>query len=117
MPNLGSGAHLLLQYDEVVGSAAVVLWALTLLSRVGNGKVEVRAGQVVGMGMGVVALGLVGLLAMWVLAGAAGCAVGMFWVRDEIVLRGGEGRGSGEGGGQIVDDEKNKRVLGDGDVL
>ena len=76
MPNIGSGAYLLLQYDEMIGSTAVVLWASFMWTRANNSNKPFDKLP-----------NLIGLIALLVpLTGPAGCAITLMWLRDELVF-------------------------------
>lgn len=75
--NLGDGALWFLQWDVFVGSASVLLWALTL-------RVAAK-GETATVAQGIRDLVLVGAIAAFV--GPAGCAVAAMWSRDNLVLK------------------------------
>ncbi|MCJ1477789.1 hypothetical protein MMC13_006462 [Lambiella insularis] len=74
--SVGAGSLMLLQYDEMVGSTAVLLWASFMYA---NAKSQNKTFS----SWGQMAL-LVTLLT--VLAGPTGCAVALLWARDELAL-------------------------------
>ena len=78
MSSVGSGNLQLLQYDEMISSTAMVLWASTLLvsayKSTKNKKFDRWAALFLGGG------------AVAFLAGPMGCAIVLCWVRDELVL-------------------------------
>lgn len=78
--SVGEGALRFLQWDNVIGSMGVLLWAVA---------VHATAHHEVGVRMSWVGLGVkIGLLAL--AAGPAGAAVELMWERDEMVFsRGG----------------------------
>lgn len=76
MPSIGSGTHLLLQYDELIGSGAMVLWSTTLFMLVYR---ECRSVQ------SEVSLIAYGILAMF-LTGPLGYATTCIWARDELIV-------------------------------
>lgn len=82
MSSIGSGATMTIQYDEIIGSVAVVLWALFLFTaafhRLSSQEREVNA-----PGVWVMVFGFVTLTA---LVGPLGCAVIAMWSRDELLL-------------------------------
>ena len=77
MPTIGSGAFMLLQYDEIVGSTAMLLWASFMYLRARNPYITTTNWL-----QDVVMFTLV-----TVLAGPAGTAVALIWARDELVLK------------------------------
>ena len=70
--SIGEGAHLLMQYDEIIGNSAVILWALALFITAPPGKLQLSQAQT-----SVFALVLV------IVTGPIGLAVGLVWARDE----------------------------------
>jgi hypothetical protein len=73
---IGAGAHLFLQYDEILSSAALLLWA---------SYVHICAWEQVNwVNARVLSIAIVGLV---VAMGPVGAAVVLLWVRDEEVLR------------------------------
>ena len=81
MPAIGSGTHLLLQYDELVGSGAVVLWSTALFMIVYR---KCRSAQ---SEASLVAYGLMAML----LTGPLGYAAACMWARDELIVSEAEG--------------------------
>jgi hypothetical protein len=75
VPSVGVGAQNFLQYDEVMGSAAMLLWALYVylcnLKRVTLGNLVSTVSTT---------LGLTAML------GPVGAAVSLLWMRDEDIL-------------------------------
>ena len=79
-PTIGSGVLLMLQYDELVGSASVLLWAALLFARAWNQfKTSDQCIPV-----------LVAACLSFLLAGPIGCAVVLIWARDELVIERGD---------------------------
>ena len=78
MPTIGSGALLFLQYDEAIGSIAVVLWASFMFINVYGGKHPLRQWVKLAMGM----------VLFLSLTGPMGCSVALMWARDEMVFEG-----------------------------
>lgn len=76
MPSLGDGAFLLLQYDFIVGSAALSIWASALYIA------TYRKGEWLGGWMALSFYFIAGL----VLLGPIGHAVACIWARDELVF-------------------------------
>ena len=77
MPSIGSGAFMLLQYDEIVGSTAVLLWASFMYVRAHhqlNTTKDWLQNTVI-------------FTLVTVVAGPAGAAVALIWARDELVLK------------------------------
>ena len=75
-PSIGAGAHLLLQYDYLIGSIAVALWSTVLFVHTyRTGTIE-RSWAVMGAG-GVVMVALTGPL---------GYATALAWARDELIV-------------------------------
>ena len=74
--SIGSGASLLLQYDELIGSGAMVLWSTTLFMIVyrRTRKPQSKASLIVQ-----------GMMAM-VLTGPLGYTAACIWARDEMLL-------------------------------
>ena len=77
MPSIGSGAFMLLQYDELVGFAGLLLWASFLYVRARNQFSTTRKWL-----QDIVIFTLVTAV-----AGPAGAAVALIWARDELVLK------------------------------
>jgi len=76
MSTIGAGALNLLQHDEFIGSAALVIWAAVLFASACNMKKKfdswlTLAGEV---------------CVLTALAGPVGCAVALIWARDELIL-------------------------------
>ena len=76
MLSIGSGTHLLLQYDELIGSGAMVLWSTTLFMIVYR---KYRSHQ------SEASLIAYGIMAM-VLTGPLGYATACIWARDELLI-------------------------------
>lgn len=76
MPSIGAGAHQLLQYDEYVGSAAMVFWGTVLFA---NTYRNLQCRQ------NVASLLAQGTAAM-LLTGPLGYATACIWARDELVI-------------------------------
>ncbi|KAL4912919.1 hypothetical protein BDW62DRAFT_193627 [Aspergillus aurantiobrunneus] len=74
--NLGAGVHAFLRWDYIIGTAGVLIWAVTLY-RNAHRVVYGRAGCV---GL------LVKVAALTVLTGPVGAAVELMWERDELVV-------------------------------
>ena len=70
--NIGEGAHLMMQYDEIIGNSAVLVWAFALLLNAPPGKLQLSQAQ----------LSVFGLVLL-IVTGPIGLAVGLVWVRDE----------------------------------
>ena len=71
--SVGEGSHLLLQYDEMVGLGALLIWATTLYRKAPASACPVPL--------------LVKIMVISFLIGPGGCAVAMMWSRDMRVLR------------------------------
>ena len=76
--SVGSGAFLLIQYDEMVGSTAVVLWAATLFVQANKYSKGEQYDQWLALA--------VGIPLFTCLTGPIGCAVVFFWIREELVF-------------------------------
>ena len=76
MLSIGSGTHLLLQYDELIGSGAMLLWSTTLFMIVYR---KCRSHQ------SEASLIAHGIMAM-VLTGPLGYATACIWARDELLI-------------------------------
>ena len=76
--SVGAAAQLLLQWDEICGSLATVVWAMALLA---GGMVATRRTSAVSV-IGAV----LGAVSVVVLLGPCGAAVAMVWARDEMVF-------------------------------
>ena len=76
MPSIGSGTHLLLQYDELIGSGAMILWSTALFMMVYRKcrSVQSEASWIV-----------YGIMAM-LLTGPLGYATACVWARDELLV-------------------------------
>ena len=79
--SIGSGAMLMIQYDEIIGSVAVVLWALFLLTTAFHRSSKERGANAATAW--VLAFDFVTLTA---LVGPLGYAVIAMWGRDELVF-------------------------------
>ena len=76
MKKIGQGAHLLLQYDEIIGSITILLWAITLSTSSGPMVRDTKG-----------FLGMIAILVMGTaLLGPVGCAVALLWMWDERIL-------------------------------
>lgn len=76
MSSIGRGALLLLQYDGLVGSASLVLWASALFVRAyGRRRSFDRWLSFAAM-----------IILLTALVGPVGCVVALLWARDELVL-------------------------------
>lgn len=74
--DIGTGVHIFLRWDYIIGSAGVLLWALTL-HRNAHRAILGKAG----------CLGLLVKVALLsVFAGPVGAAVELMWERDELVI-------------------------------
>ena len=76
MPSIGSGAFLLLQYDELIGSGAMLLWALALFFNVYKTTSWSYSPSILCLGATVT----------FVLTGPLGLATACMWARDELVF-------------------------------
>ena len=76
--SIGSGLLLLLQYDELVGSGSVLLWAALLCAGTWNRHKLVNFHWLPL---------LAGASFLVLLAGPIGCAVALIWIRDELVIQ------------------------------
>lgn len=75
MSSIGSGAHMLLQYDEAVGSLAMMIWSTVLfVSNYRTGRSAQTPGHLAAKGA-----------VAFVLAGPLGYAAACIWARDEMV--------------------------------
>lgn len=70
--NIGGGAHLLMQYDEIIGNSAVLVWAFALFVTAPPGKLQLSQAQLLVFG-----------LILLIVTGPIGLAVGLVWARDE----------------------------------
>ena len=70
--NIGEGAHLMMQYDEIIGNSAVLVWAYALFVTAPSGKLQLSQAQ----------LSVFGLILL-IVTGPIGLAVGLVWARDE----------------------------------
>ena len=77
MPSIGTGAFLLLQYDEIVGSTSMVIFAsvLHILARQNSSSHRSVGSSIV--------LGLAALIC----TGPLGYAVACVWARDEMIIQ------------------------------
>lgn len=82
MPSIVAGALQFLQYDEMVGAAAMMLWSSALY---------LNATEKGGLG-GWISLVIKGMV-IEALAGPQGFAVAAVWARDEIIFAQGHGTG------------------------
>ncbi|MCJ1404566.1 hypothetical protein MMC11_007792 [Xylographa trunciseda] len=78
MPTIGSGAILFLQYDEAVGSIAVLIWATFMFASVYGKKQPFSHWAKLALGMTL----------LTTLTGPMGCSVALMWARDELVFDG-----------------------------
>ena len=78
MPTIGSGALLFLQYDEAVGSIAVLLWASFMFVNVYKVRQPLHQWARLALGMAL----------LLCLTGPMGCSVALIWARDEMVFEG-----------------------------
>lgn len=93
MSSIGSGAMLMIQYDEIIGSVAVVLWALFLLTT----ALHRSASQAGIAGSTTAAWAVVfDLVTFTALVGPLGYAVVAIWGRDELVFASGQERTDGQ---------------------
>lgn len=76
MDSIGSGALMLMQYDQLVGSSAMALWASVLL---------LQARGVASKEPIIARLALKGVVSM-ILTGPLGYAVACIWARDELIF-------------------------------
>ena len=76
MPNITEGAFLLLQWDEIVGSVAVLMWSVLMLIQSWPAKAT-WAGP-----LGVLSTAVFTTL----VAGPVGCATALMWMRDEVIM-------------------------------
>ncbi|KAL8790947.1 MAG: hypothetical protein Q9213_000372 [Squamulea squamosa] len=75
MPSIAAGALQFLQYDEIVGAAAMVLWSAVLYVSAIDRKGPAGWASLVAKGVVIEAL-----------AGPQGFAVAAVWARDEIIF-------------------------------
>ncbi|KAI4185926.1 MAG: hypothetical protein L6R41_003823 [Letrouitia leprolyta] len=75
MPSLAASSILFLQHDEIVGSAAVVIWSLALYLNTTGKKTMGDWISLMVKGTGIAAV-----------AGPQGFAVAAIWARDEIIF-------------------------------
>ena len=78
MPSIGAGAFQLLQYDEMIGSTALVLWSVALYANTYKSTANIDGMMISKM--------LLALVAAWSLFGGCGCAVCFTWARDEYIF-------------------------------
>ena len=76
MDSIGSGAHLLLQYDSFIGSTSMIVWALAQL---------VQAHEAAAQPLKIVRWFAISLLTL-ALTGPLGLVVAYIWARDELVF-------------------------------
>lgn len=76
MHSIGSGTHLLLQYDNLIGSGAMVLWGTALFMIVYRKCRSVQSEA---------SLIAYGIMAMF-LTGPMGYATACIWARDELLI-------------------------------
>ncbi len=81
MPSIGSGALMLLQYDELIGSTSMALFATVMY---------ISACQGIKTSRSVVSLVFQGL-AIAIVTGPLGFAVACIWARDEIIVESDKG--------------------------
>lgn len=70
--NIGEGAHLMMQYDEIIGTSAVIVWAFALFITAPPGKLQLTQAQLLVFGSVIL-----------MVTGPIGLAVGLVWARDE----------------------------------
>lgn len=76
MSTIAAGALNLMQYDEFIGSAALVIWSAVLFMNACSMKKRFDGWLI-----------LVGeIVVLTTVAGPVGCAVALIWARDELVL-------------------------------
>ncbi|KAL4790505.1 hypothetical protein BDV19DRAFT_333247 [Aspergillus venezuelensis] len=102
--NIGAGVHTFLRWDYIIGSAGVLVWAISLhhtaqrvvYGRAGHGWLFVK------------------VAALAVLAGPVGAAVELLWERDELVINELEGlkRGASAPKQEVVDKRVEKSRKG-----
>ena len=73
--SIGEGTHLLLQYDQMVGSTAILVWAWFLFVNASS-RDKVPA---------YLANPTLRSILLLVMTGPVGCAVSLVWARDELV--------------------------------
>ena len=78
MSDIGSGALLFLQYDEAIGSVAVLMWTLFMFVKVYGVKQQLH--QWIKLALGVTLL--------ISLTGPMGCSLALMWGRDEVLFEG-----------------------------
>lgn len=78
VPSIGSGTHLLLQYDQLIGSTSMALFATVLYIR------KLRKYETSGVSISMVVRGTFAFL----LTGPLGYAVACIWARDELIAAG-----------------------------
>ncbi|MCJ1469009.1 hypothetical protein MMC07_007641 [Pseudocyphellaria aurata] len=89
MSSIGSGAMLVIQYDEIIGSVAVVLWALFLLTT----ALQRFSSQVGVAGSTTAAWAVIfDFVTFTALVGPLGYAVIAMWSRDELIFASGAER-------------------------
>lgn len=76
MDSVGEGAHLLLQYDSMIGNLAMVLWALVSY---------VRARKLAAPALHIIMFVMLCVGAA-VLTGPIGLVVGLVWAKDDLVF-------------------------------
>jgi len=76
--SIGAGALQLLQYDDMVGSVALQLWAVALYLNSNSRTSKVDSWTAIKV--------VSALVASTVLFGSCGCAVCFIWARDELVF-------------------------------
>ncbi|KAL4924993.1 uncharacterized protein BDV17DRAFT_199113 [Aspergillus undulatus] len=76
--DIGAGVHAFLRWDYLIGSAGVLVWAVSLYQAAHRVVYGSAAAGYAGLFMKVVALS--------VLAGPVGAAVELLWERDELVI-------------------------------
>ena len=76
MHSIGSGTHLLFQYDNLIGSGAMVLWSTALFMMVYRKCRSVQSEA---------SLIVYGIMAMF-LTGPLGYATACIWARDELLV-------------------------------
>ena len=89
MSSIGSGAMMLIQFDEIIGSVAVVLWALFLSTTMFRRS----SSQATGTKAATVWASVFGFVMLTPLVGPLGYAGIAMWGRDESIFAGEKERG------------------------
>lgn len=82
MSSIGSGAMLIIQYDEIIGSIAVVLWALFLFTTAFHTSYSQGRGTNAAVAWALIFHSVT----LTALAGPLGYAAIAIWGRDELVF-------------------------------